>query len=273
MLYTFVFSGIAVKVPRSREKDTDYATLGIAVLDAQGTQVATFGPQTLSLGELGGGSFSEVNLAFENIEVPDGGSMLVAATAINMGSWSGAQPLETALNDVSGAVLGALAGGQIVGYLSAGAAAPIPVWVAILAAAGIAAVMEGVGLLLADCDGWVAGSPLKLGSSRLAEKTQDGTSSWSTDYPGENSHFGCGANSDYEGSYWLGRQDQVTTVPRIIGTGPAEARTAVERAGLVAEWSEPGRAAVIEAQAPLPGTLVPRGTDVGAEIRVPGIDR
>ncbi len=274
MQYAFTFSEIDVKVPRSRSADTDYATLGIAVVDAQGTQVAMHGPITKTLGDLGGGSTAAVNLGFQDMDVPDGGSLAVAAMVINKGSWDGTMPLEEALNIVGGAVVGAVVSGSLVGVAATGGAAtPIAVWQAALITAGVVGVLEGVKLLFADCDGWVAGSGFTLGRTALDQETQNGIFSWPVEYPGTDSPAGCGANSDYVAHYWVGKQEQILTVPRVTGMSPADARRVVEQAGLFFQIGS-AEAARVEApevmmQSPVPGTAVPRGSAVTVVVADP----
>jgi hypothetical protein len=212
MLYTFEFSSIYISNTRSVHNDTDYATFGLTVLDAAGAQVATYGPNTKGLGDLNNGDHA-VGLIYQDIDVPDGGSVAVVATVINKGSWSGSQPIETALNTVGGAVIGALISGSIVGFGATAAAVPVAGWVAIAGTAGILGVLEAVNLLWADCDGWVVTGSFTLTRAALDEQTAGGPWHWGQDYPGSDSAAGCGSNSQYRANFLIGRPGQQLHLP------------------------------------------------------------
>jgi hypothetical protein len=56
--FSFAVPSFEITTTRALFSDTDFATLGIVVTDQSGNELNTYGPTTVSLGDLGNGSHS-----------------------------------------------------------------------------------------------------------------------------------------------------------------------------------------------------------------------
>jgi hypothetical protein len=262
--------------------DTDYASLGIVSLTADGTTVGTYGPVTWSLGDLTGGPVP-LRMPLRHIDIPDGGSMGVVFTVINKGTWSGRGTIVDALNYVCGGLVGALGSGQIAGWVtkptpnsdgtvSPPSPTPIGPWWAGIFALGVLGVWEGIKLLWTDCDGWVVNATMQFGRPELDQAASKEPWYWSSLYPGSDSPPGCGGNSDYMVDYEIAASSLEVTVPKVIGLSPQAAyaklqdnELKVTTGRLIKTNLEVPRVA---SQDPPAGTTVTRWTTVVIDVAV-----
>lgn len=290
MKYNFVVPSFVINNTRSTINDTDYASLGVVSLAPDGTTVGTYGPITQSLGDLDEGPVT-LNMVLTDIDVPDGGSMGVVFTMMNKGWWSGKGTIEDALNTVCAGIIGALAGGQIAGFKTEAtsgtpattttpaipptppAAIAMPIWVAALAVIGVVAIMEGVKLLLVDCDGWVVNATMQIGRVELDQAASQAVWQWSTRYPGSDSPEGCGSNSNYTVNYEIAASSLEVEVPDLTGQRPKDALALLRNSGLIGAIGEEFKGLVDEPQVagqnPSPGTLVLHSTTVTLNVEIP----
>ena len=248
--FNFAIPSINIAKTRSRDNDTDFATLGIVVYAADGTQLNTYGPSTLKLGDLGNGAHGLYMLS-TGIEVPDGAKMGVSFTIANNGSSSAVDTFVNALNEVAAGVLGALASGQIAGYATdakpgtpatpttpaqdptPAQAKAIDTWVALLAEIGTLAVVGLVNYFLADCDGMVVTDLLTYGRPELDQAAAQDWWSLDRNYPGSDSPVGCRGNSNYTVTYEVLASPPGVTVPNLFGADPAKVAGILAPVGLV----------------------------------------
>jgi PASTA domain len=270
---TFDFSvpSITVNNPRSLETDTDFATIAIATLAPDGTEIAKYGPTSKYLGNLGKGQTIDPGMSLTGIEVPDGGSVAFTFVVVNRGAWIGDDQALEDMSLVGASVLGALVQGQIVG--AASIAGSIGFWPAVAVAAAVAAAIAGLDILLADCDGVVVSGAMTIGKTELLSGAA--TQAWETpvDYPGTDSPVGCGANSDYTVRYAVGPTPPpvpMVAMPAVIGLLPKVAAEHLSAAGLqgveetVIGDLDPG---LVSAQSPAAGVSVPIGSTVKYTVR------
>jgi hypothetical protein len=280
-----------IKKTRSRDTDTDYATLGVNVFSADGTQINTYGPTTQKIGDVGNGDHG-LYMLVTGINVPPGATMGISFTIANRGSSDGVNTFVNGLNSVCAAILGALAGGQLAGYRTdaqppqppsptnpqgtpamPSQSQAIPAWVASLLAAGILVVDGLLNYFLADCDGICVTDLITIGRAELDQMaTQDW---WSFDrhYAGENTPIGCGDNSDYTVTYQILASPPGVRVPNLYGGDPTQVASILTPVGLVgrATGSAKGNVdtpRVIE-QSPAAGWITPQGSTVYYSVMVP----
>ena len=202
--FAFAIPSFQITTTRSLLSDTDFATLGIVVTAQDGTQLSTYGPSTVSLGDVGNGGHW-LGLLVTGIDVPAGASMKVSFTIMNKGSSQLKDKVVEDLNKVCEGIIGALAGGQLAGMSHTPsptnddpnpqpAQDAIPAWEAAVGAVLALGIMEAIDALFADCDGWVVTELLTITRSDLDQSTGDALWTWSTRYAGTDSAVGCGDN-------------------------------------------------------------------------------
>jgi uncharacterized membrane protein len=256
---TFEFSvpSLTVNNTRALITDTDFATIAVAVLAPDGTQIATYGPTSKYLGDLGNGTTLNPYMSLMGIDVPDGGWAAFTFVVINHGAWIGDDQALQDLDVIGAAVLGAVVQGAILSKNLN--------WVtAAIIAAAVLAALAGLTVILADCDGTVVAGGMTIGKTELLEYAAQ-PREMTQDYPGTNSAIGCGANSDYTVTYYIGQTPTMVAVPQVLGMMPGDAGLRIQAAGLhgVMETSmgdlDPG---IVSSQSPTAGTMVPIGSVV-----------
>jgi hypothetical protein len=282
--FDFAVSSMTVKNPRSLFNDSDYASLAINVLAADGTVLKQYGPVVKSLGDLGKGRTLNPEMAITGLAVPDGGSIAVAFVVVNKGGWSWDSKAIDALELAGTAVLGALAQGSIAGDTVVTASGESPAIIAlpivIAVSAAIVAVLEGINILFADCDGTVVTGAMTIGKTELVQLATPGPWNISYEYPGTDSPDGCGANSDYVVNYSAEATPPpvvvpTVAVPNIKGMTIANGVRALTTAGLigiekVTEFSlKPGL--TILGQTPAAGSVVAVHSEVQYDVSGPPV--
>jgi hypothetical protein len=204
--YTFSLVSMRITNTRSSEKDSDKASVSIAV--GGGNPVTV----TSDLGNLGDGTYP-LHLAVGPVAVDDP-NLGVAANylIVNSGhsSWSTIDGVLTKAGDAlasAGAKSATSAIGSAVGATIGTAALPV-IGTALGALAGWL-VGEILGIVIADCDGPVAAEQPALKGIDLWNRTQvPGASFQHTTYhPGIDSNWGCGANSEYYVTWQIQRTE------------------------------------------------------------------
>jgi hypothetical protein len=204
--YTFSLVIMRITNTRSSEKDSDKASVSIAV--GGGNPVTV----TSDLGNLGDGTYP-LHLAVGPVAVDDP-NLGVAANylIVNSGhsSWSTIDGVLTKAGDAlasAGAKSATSAIGSAVGATIGTAALPV-IGTALGALAGWL-VGEILGIVIADCDGPVAAEQPALKGIDLWNRTQvPGASFQHTTYhPGIDSNWGCGANSEYYVTWQIQRTE------------------------------------------------------------------
>ena len=243
--FDFAIASMTVKNPRSLLDDTDYATLSINVLAADGTVLKQYGPVSDQLGNLSKGQTINPSIALTGLAIPDGGSIAVAFVVLNKGGWDWDSKAFDALGLVGAGVLGALAQGGILGapVITQAATettaavvtttAPVSIPFALAVGAAIVAVLEGISILFADCDGTVVPGVMTIGKTELLQFAAPGPWKIVTDYPGADSPVGCGANSDYSVTYSVEATPPHVAVPELKGLTIEAGLKALGAAGLV----------------------------------------
>jgi PASTA domain len=256
---TFEFSvpSLTVKNPRALFTDTDFATIAVAVLAPDGTQIAAYGPTSKYLGDLGKGTTLNPYMSLMGIDVPDGGWAAFTFVVINHGAWIGDDQALQDLDTIGAAVLGAVVQGAILSHNLS--------WVsAAIIAAAVLTALAGLTVILADCDGTVVAGGMTIGKTELLEYAVQPLEV-TQDYPGTDSAIGCGANSDYTVSYYIGQTPTMVATPQVLGMMPEEAGERIQAAGLhgvmetVTGDLDPG---IVSAQSPTAGVSVPIGSTV-----------
>ena len=169
--YTFSVDSFQILNTRSLRNDTDHVTLALKVGDK------VHAPIVQHMGDVNNGTH-KVKLSFKDIEVPTPETKIVM-TYLIMNSGHDKDKVSQWLKKGAESMLAkgvAAAGGlgTVVGYLG-----------------GV-----GLNVLLANCDGWVAGDHIHLTGKQLADF---GASHRETrNYPGVDSPRGCGSNSHYK---------------------------------------------------------------------------
>jgi hypothetical protein len=281
--FDFTVSSLTVKNPRALYEDSDYATLAINVLAADNTVLQQYGPVTKNLGGLGKGLSINPNMSLTGMTVPDGGTLSVAFIVLNKGAWSWDSETVNALEVLGGAVLGAIAQGTIaapaaVATTTAGASTTLsPAFPYIVAAAAaIVAILEGINVIFADCDGTVVPGTMTIGKTELLGMATPGPWTIFSDYPGTDSAIGCGANSDYSVTYSVEATPQAVSVPRVavpnvVGMSAADGVVALREAGLIGIEkllpSDVETPSNIVGQIPTAGTMVAAPSEVQYEIK------
>src|SRR5271156_5843056 len=92
---TFDFRVSSINVTQARsggplqKGDTDYATLAINALAADGTIITQYGPITRKLGDqVGNNSVIDPQMSLTGLAVPEGGSLAVSFVVLNKGAWT-----------------------------------------------------------------------------------------------------------------------------------------------------------------------------------------
>jgi hypothetical protein len=275
--FDFTVSSLTVKNPRSLFDDTDFANLAISVLAADNTVIKQYGPIAQSLGNLGKGLSINPKMSLTGIAVPDGGSIAISYVVVNKGGWDWDSKAIDAMGLAGSAVLGALAQGTIAGatvvtqaatattaaVTTSTASVALPYVIAVGAA--IIAVLEGLSILFADCDGTVVTGAMTIGKTELLQYAATGSWQIIIDYPGTDSADGCGANSDYSVTYGIEATPQAVvvpkvTVPNIVGMSVANGLVALRKVGLV------GIEKVIVADVASPSNIVGQTPAAGAQV-------
>ena len=169
--YDFNLESFQILNTRSLRHDTDHVTFALKVGDK------IFPAKVKHMGDLGNGTY-KVNLSFENVAVPSEKTKIVMTYMI-INSGHKQDQVSAWLKKAAEAALKAgekAAGGGLSGFIDS--------------------IGEGIiGVLFADCDGWVAGDRIHLtGKSlerfgRFHRETRN--------YAGLDSPTGCGSNSNY----------------------------------------------------------------------------
>jgi len=247
--FDFTVSSMTVKNPRSLLSDSDYATLAINVLAADGTVLKQYGPVAQSLGDLGKGLTISPKMSLTGLVVPDGGSMVATFVVVNKGGWDWDSKAIDALELAGSAVLGAVVQGTIVAPTVTTAAtattaatttttATVTLSWAIIVTAAIIAALEAINILFPDCDGTVVPGLMTIGKTELLQFAAPGPWKIIYDYPGTDSADGCGANSDYSVTYSVEATPPPVVVPKVAvpeikGLSIANGVRALTAAGLV----------------------------------------
>lgn len=277
---TFDFSvpSLTVKNPRAPFTDTDFATIAAATLAPDGTQIAKYGPTSKYLGDLGKGRSLDPGMSLTGIDVPDGGTVALTFVVVNRGAWAGDSQALDAMDAVGGAVIGALIQGSIAGTpVAAGAAAgatstvTVTIFPAVALTALVLGVLAGLSIIFADCDGTVVAGAMTIGKTELLSMAVQQPWEMTDDYPGTDSPFGCGSNSDYTVTYAIEKTPpppppvQMVATPAVLGMLPNVAAEHIRAAGLQAVMEtvlgdlDPG---IVSAQSPTAGVSVPIGSTV-----------
>ncbi len=252
---------------RSVRTDTLFASMGLRVLNEHGSLHRDWPTQTASLGDHLPHSVIDVNMSYQNVDVPDptpefpdGGSIAWSFVLVNSGTGDVAA-LGNALNKLSSGIVGAV---LVSGGLSI---TSIPI------VAGLVAAQELVQILTASCDGVVGVLGLNLTAAQLAQMTSDPQNLvHQVICPGTDSPAGCGGNSNYTINYAIATK--LATVPNVFGKSPEVARGLIEQAGLGVSVNAspsgfPGQPPRVQGQDPPAGSQVLPGTFVELLVVVP----
>lgn len=279
MTFDISVPSLTVKNPRAPFTDTDAATIAAAVLAPDGTQIATYGPTSKYLGDLGKGKTIDPGMSLTGIDVPDGGSVAFTFVVVNRGAWAGDQQLSDSMDVVGAGVIGAVVQGGIVGA-AGGGAITLTIGPAIAVTAAVLGFLEGLNVIFADCDGTVVPGAMGIGKAELLSNAVQQPWEITQDYPGTDSAFGCGDNSDYSVTYSIQPTPppapppppvKMVAVPSLIHMRPNVAVEHLSAAGLqgvektVISDLDPG---VIFAQNPAAGASVPVGSSVQYSIHI-----
>ena len=208
--YKFVLDSLKITNTRALHEDTDYANWGVAV---NGGMVSG-SPQTKSLGNLNNG-VHPINLAIGPISIPNDPNTPVTITL---------QVVNSGHTDYS----------KIVDTLSAGAGLLISKLVNEGAGAATGAVLKELGdIFTANCDGPVAVDKIVTNGQELATISVGNPYTLTTNYPGTDSPYGCGSNSQYSvtwhvekvnegGSTASGRQGLSALAPSHVNIQPGK---------------------------------------------------
>ncbi len=197
-MYMFSLDSFRITDTRSLHKDTDYASLSLAVGSAPALT------KTKAMGDLNNGTF-KVGLTFDNVAVSPNVPVVLTYAIVNNGHGSQAQvekSLEQAGTQLAQKAASAAAqaiGAEIGSVLGASiGTAAVPVIGTALGALSGWLVGEIGGFLFANCDGPVAAGVHVFTGAELAAQTASGKIISATDHnPGTDSPHGCGSNSNY----------------------------------------------------------------------------
>lgn len=205
--YKFTIPSFHIRQVRSAHTDTLFASTSLKVMNASGGLHRDWGANGVSLGDRKAGGGVDLNMFWENVDVPDptpenpdGGSIAWTFLLANKGHNN--SDFLTALNKLADAYAGALAGKSLDAGEAAGAGAGILYF---LGAVAMVAAEVVINLLAADCDGMVASGSFTLTAAQLAGRASLPGQSWSTteNNPGTDSSGGCGENSNYDVNYQI----------------------------------------------------------------------
>jgi hypothetical protein len=217
-------------------------------LAADNTVITQYGPITRKLGDFGNNSWTNPQMSLTGIAAPEGGSLAVSFVVLNKGAWTWDSTAINALELAGSAVLGALAQGGIAAPATTSVAAdgattvvttaPVSLPEVLAVAAVIIGALEGVNLLMPDCDGVVVPGVLSLGQTELLAYADTGLWNMTFTYPGTDSSDGCGDNSEYAVTYTVanGALGGVK-VPNVIGMSQQAATAALHEARLTVDTS------------------------------------
>src|ERR1700679_1156846 len=255
-VFSFSLDFFQITETRSLVEDTDYVSFTLAVNGA---------PQTLvkSVGALGKGTHT-VNLSFNNVSVNPTDTVVLNYLIINSGEASRVN-VEKAMERVGPQLVVA---GPGLNFPQLNSALQVLGKWLIENLPGIADSPKG------GCDGPVAVEQDTFMGTDLAAKTANGRFTQVTTHPGIGSNFGCGGNSVYVVN-WHMIDPSVSSivVPNVFELSEADAKSAVEAAGLVALFETPtsgptGHTASVTnppwvfSQSPAAGTMVVAGITV-----------
>jgi hypothetical protein len=180
------------------------------------------------MGDLNNGTHT-VNLSFNNVSVNPTDTVVLNYLIVNSGL-SERVVVETTLEGV-GAQLVIDGAGLNVPQLSS-ALKVLANW--------LADNFQDIVNSAAGCDGPVAAEQDAFTGADLAIKTANGRFTQSTKHPGLDSHFGCGGNSVYIVNWhMIDLSVSSIVVPNVFELSEADAKSAVEAAGLVALFETP----------------------------------
>ena len=209
-IYKLAIPSFHIGQVRSAHTDTLFASTSLKVMNANGSLHRDWGANGVSLGDRkAGGGGVDLNLSWENVDVPDptpenpdGGAIYWTFLLANKGH--GNSDFLAALNKLADAYAGALAGKSLDAGEAAGAGAGILYFLGTVALVAAEAVIT---LLAADCDGMVASGAFNLTAAQLANETSLSGPPWSAtqNNPGTDSNGGCGENSNYDVNYRISR--------------------------------------------------------------------
>jgi hypothetical protein len=254
-LFSFNLDFFQTTETRSLHEDTDYVSFTLAVNGVSTTLVK-------SMGDLNNGVHT-VNLSFNNISVNPSDSVVLNYLILNAG-----QVLRV---DVEEAMESAAAK-----LLVDGPGLNLPQLSSSLKvlADWLTTNLPFVNPPGSGCDGCVAAEQDTFTGTDLAARTANGRFSQSTTHPGISSRIGCGGNSVYIVNWhMIDLSVSSIAVPGVFEFSQADAKTAVEAAGLVALFETPASKPTAQAtqvtnppwvfsQSPVAGTLVVAGSTV-----------
>lgn len=172
--YSFSFESIEILNTRSRDEDTNYATIGVK------SDIGISGPVSRRLGDQDNGSHN-VGLSVDHVPIlRDAQPVNVVWSVVNSGH-SDMTKVTNAIQTTAKQILEKVFGkGSIVAEI------------------GSAIVSLGLTFLFANCDGPVVGGNETLTGSDLYNRTSTGDLVFQLDHSGTDSPTGCGSNSHYK---------------------------------------------------------------------------
>jgi hypothetical protein len=211
--YNFSVPSFHIAEVRSAHSDTLFASTALIVMNANGSLHHDFGAQGAALGDRKAGGGVDLNLRWENIDVPDptpenpdGGAVYWTFLLVNAGH--GDSGFVAVLNKAADAFAGALAG-KVLDPGEAGVSSLM-----FLAGLGvILAAQEVLNLFTADCDGQVASGDFKLTAAQLRAMANNPSGlalETTQNNPGVRSPAGCGSNSSYDITYKIVESSRLT---------------------------------------------------------------
>jgi hypothetical protein len=197
-MYTFSFDSFRIANTRSLHRDTDYASLSLAIGSAPAMT------KTRAMGDLNNGTF-KVGLTFDNLAVDANVPVVLSYAIVNSGHQSHAdvekslQQAGTQLAQKAASAAAQAVGAEIGSVLGASiGTAAVPIVGTALGAISGWLVGHIGSYLFANCDGPVAAGVHVFTGAQLAAQTAGERVLTATDHnPGTDSPHGCGSNSNY----------------------------------------------------------------------------
>ena len=180
--YSVVFENIEILNTRSRDDDTNFASLGVT-----SPVGGKMGPVSRSLGDQDNG-VHRVDLPISNVLVPKGGDKVNIAWSVVNSGHSNTDQVMNAIQTTIGQILDEVFGkGSIVSQIGSKIAS------------------LGLTFLFANCDGPVVGGNQTMTGDELYQATSGGDLVITLDHAGLNSPGGCGSNSRYKSTVRIKR--------------------------------------------------------------------
>jgi hypothetical protein len=177
--YDFSLDEFTIADTRSPHEDTDYAVANLSVKEANGN-VVDYGNVTRSYGNVNNGRHP-MRIGWRNVLVPTGAMVSITFVITNAGH-------DDAILTKLGPIIQTVAKG-VVGHTTGVFPKSWTDW----------AIDHSLGLIFANCDGWVAGDTLLFAQASLPPDRE--VRHGSRFYPGKDSSVGCGSNSRYYVAY------------------------------------------------------------------------